>query len=80
MGGGDEMNSVGYEIVNPGPAGETASLSWFDLPADLDADRNVEVQEPTNMWLIVVRGHLCRNEVADCHLAQQVVLRLGSGT
>jgi hypothetical protein len=64
------MNNIDYEIVNPDPASPIASLSSLDVPAELDADWNVEVREPTVVPPIPVRGHLRGIGVAACRLAQ----------
>lgn len=67
------MNNVDYEIVNPDPAGTTASLSSLNVPADLDAEWNVDVREP----LIAVRGHLRRIGVAAYRLAKETLRHRG---
>ncbi|GGM82356.1 hypothetical protein GCM10012275_61200 [Longimycelium tulufanense] len=42
-----EMNNIDHEIANSDPAGTIASLSSLDVPAELDADWNVDIREPT---------------------------------
>lgn len=65
-----EMNNIDYEIANPDPAGTSASLSSLDVPAELDADWNVDIREPTVVPPIPVRGHLRRIGVAAYRLAR----------
>ncbi len=63
------MNNVDYEIANLEPVDTVASLNSLNVPAEFDADRNVDVLEPTVVPPISVRGPLRRIGVAASRLA-----------